>query len=406
MWTALPSQPAAARRSHVAVSTHRGLLIAGGVDATGATIGSAEVFNPTTAAWQRTGSMKFPRALASIHDAGFIEAAIAREFIVTGYSSALGGGGTERWNSRYGTWEPGEPLGTPRFHTPLSPCSAATCSSPAEHARGPPPCSPPPKIMIPGNFTPVAREYKLPAGPDPNAPDPTVLSDLPIELWASVHTPAPLVTGTRYPVILMLHGNHGTCRLNGTVPGQDSGDAYTRTGSCPSGSFVVSSHAGYHYIAGELAQRGYIVVSINANRGINARNDGPDPGDSALIQARGRLVLRHLQLLSQWNRGAVTPPAAFADLVGKLDLGQVGMMGHSRGGAGVRAAYKLYRESEARGQRASSIRSTSAASSRSGPPTTSPTARTSTPTARSGAFCCPCATATWATSTAFAPTTA
>ncbi len=39
--------------------------------------------------------MKFPRALASIRDAGFIEAAIAREFIVTGYSSALGGGGAQ-----------------------------------------------------------------------------------------------------------------------------------------------------------------------------------------------------------------------------------------------------------------------------------------------------------------------
>ncbi len=35
VWAALPSQPAAARRSHVAISTHRGLLIAGGVGATG-----------------------------------------------------------------------------------------------------------------------------------------------------------------------------------------------------------------------------------------------------------------------------------------------------------------------------------------------------------------------------------
>jgi hypothetical protein len=146
-------------------------------------------------------------------------------------------------------------------------------------------------------------------------------------------------------VIVLLHGNHGTCGRSGTVPRQDFGDDYTRTGFCPSGSFVVSNHAGYHYVAGELALRGYVVVSINANRGITARNDGPDAGDSALIQARGRLVLRHLQLLSEWNRGVRTPPAGFADLVGKLDLGQVGMMGHSRGGAGVRAAYKLYRES-------------------------------------------------------------
>jgi hypothetical protein len=102
------------------------------------------------------------------------------------------------------------------------------------------------------------------------------------------------------------------------------------------------------------------VISINANRGITGPSGlGPDP---FLIFARGRLVLRHLQLLSRANAGNGPPPiplpiggattAPTPALVnginpstifhGKLDLGSVGLMGHSRGGEGVRAAYTLY----------------------------------------------------------------
>jgi hypothetical protein len=54
------------------------------------------------------------------------------------------------------------------------------------------------------------------------------------------------------------------------------------------------------------------------------------------------LVLRHLQQLSRWNSGADTPPAGLSDLVGKIDFDHVGLLGHSRGGEGMRAAYKFY----------------------------------------------------------------
>jgi predicted dienelactone hydrolase len=116
----------------------------------------------------------------------------------------------------------------------------------------------------------------------------------------------------------------------------------------------VPSHRGYDYIATELASHGYFVVSINSNRGIN--NGNAAPGDPNLIYARGRLVLKHLQRLSDWNRGATTPGSIGVSLNGKLDLTQVGLMGHSKGGEGVRAAYNLYRAGVARGRLVSSTR--------------------------------------------------
>jgi hypothetical protein len=86
-------------------------------------------------------------------------------------------------------------------------------------------------------------------------------------------------------------------------------------------------------------------LSINANRGITC-GSGP-ASDSYLILARGRLVLKHIQRLSEWNRVAGTTPASLglgtSGLLNTLDLGSVGLMGHSRGGEGVRTAYNLYR---------------------------------------------------------------
>jgi hypothetical protein len=183
----------------------------------------------------------------------------------------------------------------------------------------------------------VSAEYKLPASLDPD-----ILPDRFTELWARVYRPATLKRGKRYPVLVFLHGNHATCGT-GSHPRIDDSLEYTATGTCPPGYVVVPSHAGYGYIAEPLAARGYIVVSINANRGINA-GEGV-PGDAGLNLARGRLILKHLALLSQWNRGLTPTPASLGvSLKGQLDFQQVGLMGHSRGGEGARAAYAQYRD--------------------------------------------------------------
>lgn len=86
------------------------------------------------------------------------------------------------------------------------------------------------------------------------------------------------------------------------------------------------------------------VISVNTNRGVNCHDDGPS-GDADLVLARGRLLLRHLEKLSLWNRGFENTPASLGiDLKGLIDIGHVGLLGHSRGGEGARAAYAQYRD--------------------------------------------------------------
>jgi hypothetical protein len=181
----------------------------------------------------------------------------------------------------------------------------------------------------------TVSEYKLPAGIDP-----VLSTDLATELWARVYRPASLGSST-HALLVLLHGNHATCgRIAGPGEHFDINVQYTFTGTCPAGFIPVPSHAGYGYFAERLASLGYIVVSINANRGINAAPGVA--GDGGLNLRRGRLVLRHLQRLGRWNSGAETPPAGLNDLVGKIDFSHVGLLGHSRGGEGMRAAYNLY----------------------------------------------------------------
>lgn len=173
--------------------------------------------------------------------------------------------------------------------------------------------------------------------------DPAIAAGVTTEVWGTIWRPA-VLSSPPYPLVVMLHGNHATCgRFDpGLGVRVDDNSQYTFSGTCPSGYVVAPSHRGYAYLAEQLASTGYIVVSINANRGINAA--GGVAGDAGLNLRRGRLVLRHLQLLSQWNSSGGTPPSLGFDLQGKLDLSQVGLMGHSRGGEGMRAALAQYKD--------------------------------------------------------------
>lgn len=97
---------------------------------------------------------------------------------------------------------------------------------------------------------------------------------------------------TNYPLVVIMHGMHTTAD---------------------------PSYLGYNYLLDHLASHGFIAVSIDCNA-INAIGGMQD--------TRGHAILEHLSLLNSKNAN----PGLF---FGKIDMGQIGIMGHSRGGDGV-----------------------------------------------------------------------
>jgi hypothetical protein len=183
--------------------------------------------------------------------------------------------------------------------------------------------APPPKTPTvltnpakPGNFTTRRSSYNL--------ANITVEEFLfPIEVIAEV-TDSAQASGKR-PLVLFLHGRHTTCYLGGRN-GFDTIDW-----PCYDGFLPIPSHKGYRYVADILASQGYIVVSISAN-GINGQDDySTDAGATS----RSVLIRHHLALWAQWNSGGDPWNGRFR---GRLDMNQVVLVGHSRGGEGVNRA--------------------------------------------------------------------
>jgi dienelactone hydrolase len=97
-----------------------------------------------------------------------------------------------------------------------------------------------------------------------------------------------------FPLVLVVHGNHNM---------RDFSDP------------------GYDYLGELLASRGYILASVDENfinGGIQEEND-----------ARGWFLLRHAQLFDEFNREPGNP------FQGKVDMGNIVLIGHSRGGEAV-----------------------------------------------------------------------
>ncbi|WP_405061260.1 hypothetical protein OG474_06350 [Kribbella sp. NBC_01505] len=143
------------------------------------------------------------------------------------------------------------------------------------------------------------------------------------EVVGKVYTPVG-AKGKR-PFVLFLHGRHQYCYGDATTPQE-------KPWPCAKGEKPVPSYRGYDGAAQALASNGYQVVSISSNA-VNAYDgDAYDAG----AQARAELVLHHLELWKKWSTTGGEPFGT--KYVGKVDLQNVGLMGHSRGGEGVARA--------------------------------------------------------------------
>ncbi|WP_020385748.1 Calx-beta domain-containing protein [Kribbella catacumbae] len=130
------------------------------------------------------------------------------------------------------------------------------------------------------------------------------------------------------PLVVFLHGRHAVCYGDPT-------EEPTAPWPCAKGEKPIPSYRGYDGPAKALARNGYQVVSISANA-VNAFDDGVyDQG----AQARAELILDHLALWKKWSTVGGGPFGS--RFVGKLDLQNIGLMGHSRGGEGVARAAVL-----------------------------------------------------------------
>jgi hypothetical protein len=194
----------------------------------------------------------------------------------------------------------------------VPPASATTSTAPAAPTAEDAAKKPNPLKLGPNDV--VATEYNFgdTAFQPPGFPGP-------VEMRASVHYPKGLKDGP-YPLVMLMHGRHSTC-----YQGSQSAGGWP----CAAGYESIPSFAGYDYLAENLASWGYIVASVSAN-GINARDSSS--GDAGMT-ARGQLMQEHLHTWEEFSTDGADP---FGDLfVGKVDMQNIGTMGHSRGGEGV-----------------------------------------------------------------------
>jgi hypothetical protein len=170
-----------------------------------------------------------------------------------------------------------------------------------------------------GTYPVASTEYKFVDAVNIPPNDPNT------DVWATVRYPgaaagvdAPIAPGTaKFPLVVYLHGNHGTMVKNGDHV-------------CGENDPVVRNHDGYNYVLDRLASLGFIAVSINAND-LNCKDDR--------VRERGKLILEHLRRWKDWTDPGQSDAIFGGRFYNRVDLNKIGLAGHSRGGEAIVSAY-------------------------------------------------------------------
>jgi hypothetical protein len=161
-------------------------------------------------------------------------------------------------------------------------------------------------------------------------------------LYGVVRHPRNLSAGP-YPLVLMLHGNHGNCRRTPTDPNDTCGTSQDH--ECPFSGWSTTPNAeGMTYLAESIAAQGYVAVTISGNA-MNCRDD--------YILERAHLIRAHLQRWLAWATLGSDPFGR--TFVGGVDVRRVALVGHSRGGEAVAHVPALTRSSPIGGVQVISI---------------------------------------------------
>jgi large repetitive protein len=136
------------------------------------------------------------------------------------------------------------------------------------------------------------------------------------------------------PLILLVHGNHGSCDPPAEGKAAPSGPKCTTelNKEGEAGGAFKRNDEGYSYLGENLASWGYTVVSLDQDE-LMARQDGLGKG----MHNRRLLIMAMLDKLKEASEGPITAPGTNVGslLAGKLDMTRIGLMGHSRGGDAV-----------------------------------------------------------------------
>lgn len=176
-----------------------------------------------------------------------------------------------------------------------------------------------------------------------------------VDLRAVVRYPATsagdgtAVAAGQHPLFIIEHGNHRHCEVDtGGAPIENLISDYV-SGTITWGEFVsrvpthatctvrTENHKGYMRLLDILASHGVIAVSIDAYdlTGFNFLISG-------WIPERGDLILKHIELWSHMNDTTTFttyPDPSSGLFTGHVDMNEISVSGHSRGGEASVAAY-------------------------------------------------------------------